>query len=51
MEIDLNEVLSRLGKQVGDLSVRLALAEAQVEALQKAEVERFAQQEASDDGG
>lgn len=49
METDATEVLSNLARQVADLSVRLALAEAQVAAYQRAEVDRLAEEETAGD--
>ena len=49
MEPDINEVLATLAKHVGDLTVRLALAESRAAAFERAAVEQMAEQE-SDDG-
>ena len=46
MDVDLKEVLQRLAGQVGDLTVRLAIAEAQLAAFERAEVDRIAAEEA-----
>lgn len=48
-EVDAEVVLRRLATHVGDLTVRLAVAEAQVAAYERAEVDRLAVQEALDD--
>ena len=45
MEPDLNAVLASLAKHVGDLTVRLTLAEARVAAYERAEVDRAAAKE------
>jgi hypothetical protein len=45
VETDVNEVLSRLSRQIGELAVRLALAEARVAAY-----ERAATEDATDEG-
>lgn len=49
MEPDINEILSALAKHIGDLTVRLMLAEARVAAFERAEVDRLAEQEADHD--
>ena len=49
MEPNLNEVLSALAKHVGDLTVRLTLAEAQVAAFERAQIDQMAEQESADD--
>lgn len=49
MELDAEDVVNRLGRQVADLTVRLAIAEARVSAYERAEVERAAAEEAAND--
>ena len=49
MDADVNEVLARLARQVGDLSVRLAVAEARLAAVDREAVEKAAAQEAERD--
>lgn len=47
--VDPQEVLSALARQVGDLSVRLAVAEARLAAADREAVEKAAAQEAERD--
>jgi hypothetical protein len=45
METDINAVMGRLAGQIGDLSIRLAIAEARLAAFERAEIDRMAAQE------
>ena len=45
MEVDVQAVIERLSRQIADLTVRLAVAESQVAAYERAEVDRMAAQE------
>jgi hypothetical protein len=49
MDVDVNGVVRRLASQVSDLVVRLAVAEAQLEAYQQADVHRIAAEENAHD--
>ena len=49
MDADLNDVLDRLARQIADLSVRLAIAEARLAAVDREAVEKAAAQEADVD--
>lgn len=49
MNVDAQQVIDRLARHIADLTVRLAVAESQVEAYKKAEVDRLAEQEADHD--
>jgi hypothetical protein len=51
VEADAREVIGSLARQVADLTVRLAVAEAQVAAFERAEVDRIAAEEAADEDG
>ena len=48
-EASVDDVLASLARQVGDLSVRLAVAEARLAAADREAVEKAAAQEAADD--
>ena len=48
MQVDVQQVIDNLGRQVGDMAVRLAVAEARVAAFERAEVDRIATEEAAD---
>ena len=48
MNMPAQEVIDQLGRQIAELAVRLAIAEARVAAFERAEIERAAKQEAED---
>lgn len=50
MPVDAQMVIESLSRQIADLTVRLAVAEARATALERAEVDRAAAQEAADAG-
>lgn len=49
MNVEADDVVNRLARQVAELTVRLAIAEARVGAYERAEVERAAAEEAAND--
>jgi len=48
VEINAEQVITRLSRQISELAVRLAVVETQLEAYQRNEVDRMAAQEAQD---
>lgn len=48
MEVDPNAVLARLSKQIGDLTIRLAVAEARAEHAERQVVDLLADKEGAD---
>lgn len=48
MEVDIAAVVIRLSRQIGDLTVRLAVAEARAEQAERSLVDLAAQEESDD---
>lgn len=51
MNVEVQAVIDNLGRQVGDMAVRLAVAEARIAAFERADVDRVAAEEAADGEG